>query len=611
MVYKNHLFLFSTIWYNSSKIEGVRMLGRIVSIEGNYVNVALGIDISSQANLIGIHVVFEDDKNKIVGEIQDISQEEMKVAIVGEITENSFDSGCSKHPSFKSTIRIIRMDELSLILGDQQIKDNSQVYFGLSTVYSNYRVNVDVNKFFSHHFAILGNTGSGKSFTVSRLIQNLFAGSSYVPLNSNIFIFDAYGEYTNAFSELEKKNPMIRYKVITTDVESGGGDLLKIPLWLLDTDDFAQLLKVDNPNQLPIIEKALTLVKVLNSNNPDIHKHKNDILARAILDILLSGNESGKIRDQITAILTNFHTDELNLETKISQPGYVRTLKQCLFTDKTGKMQEMEAVVDLVSRFVVDGLDVSKYKNQNTVFSLQDLENAMDFALISEGILKSNRIFDYANILGVRLHSLANSDAAKYFECTEMVSREMFIRKLITASDGHKAQIVNFNISHVDDRLAKAITKIISRILFTFSLETKERAKIPFHIIIEEAHRYVQNDTDTEILGYNIFDRITKEGRKYGVILGLITQRPSELSETSISQCSNFLILRTLHPKDLAFIKNMVPSVNSSIVEQLKLLQAGNCIAFGTAFKVPISIKFEKPSPEPLSNNADIKAAWY
>ena len=587
------------------------MLGRIASIEGNYVNVDLEIDISSQASLVGIHVVFEDDKNKIVGEIQDVSQKEMKVAIVGELLGNSFSSGCSKKPSFKSSIRIIRMDELSFILGEQQIKDNSQVYFGLSTVYSNYRVNVDINKFFSHHFAILGNTGSGKSFTVSRLIQNLFAGSSYVPLNSNIFIFDAYGEYTHAFSELEKNNPKIRYKVVTTDVENGGRDLLKIPLWLLDTDDFAQLLKVDNPNQLPIIEKALTLVKVLNSNNPDMHKHKNDILARAILDILLSGNESGKIRDQITAILTNFHTDELNLETKISQPGYIRTLKQCLFTDKTGKMQEMEAVVDLVSRFVADGLDLSKYKNQSTVFSLQDLEKAMDFALISEGILKSNRIFDYANILGVRLHSLANSDAAKYFDCSEMISREMYIRKLITAPDGQKAQISNFNISHVDDRLAKAITKIISRILFTFSIETKERAKIPFHIIIEEAHRYVQNDTDTEILGYNIFDRITKEGRKYGIILGLITQRPSELSETSISQCSNFLILRTLHPKDLTFIKNMVPSVNSAIVEQLKLLQAGNCIAFGTAFKVPISMKFEKPNPEPLSNDANIKESWY
>lgn len=587
------------------------MLGKIISIEGNYVKLELEIDITSQANLVNIHVVFEDEKSKIVGEIRDISQKEMRIAIVGELIGGLFNSGFSKKPSFKSTVRIIRMDELALILGNQQIKDNSQIYFGISTVYPNYRVNVDVNRFFSNHFAILGNTGSGKSFTVSRLIQNLFAGSSYVPVNSNIFIFDAYGEYTSAFSKLEEKNPIIRYKVITTDVEGGTGDVLKIPLWLLDTDDFAQLLGVDNPNQLSIINKALTLVKVLNSNNPDIHKHKNDIIARAILDILLSGNESGKIRDQVIAILTNFHTEELNLETKISQPGYVRTLKQCLYTNKTGTMQEMEAVVDLVSTFIEDNLDLSKYQNQNTIFSLQDLEKAMDFALISEGILKSNRIFDYANILGVRLHSLASSDTAKYFECTEMMSREMFIRKLITASDGRKAQIVNFNISHVDDRLAKAITKIISRILFSFSLETKERARVPFHIIIEEAHRYVQNDIDTKILGYNIFDRITKEGRKYGVILGLITQRPSELSETSISQCSNFLILRTLHPKDLDFIKNMVPSVSSEIIEQLKSLQSGHCIAFGSAFKVPVSMRFEKPDPEPLSNNANIQKIWY
>lgn len=587
------------------------MLGKIIAIEGNYVRIELQIDVTSQANLTNIHVVFEDDKSKIVGEIRDVSRTEMKIAVVGEIVGDTFYSGFGKKPSFKSTVRIIRMDELSLILGKQQIMDNSQVYFGVSTVYPNYRVNVDINKFFSEHFAILGNTGSGKSFTVSRLIQNLFAGSSYVPVNSNIFLFDAYGEYATAFSKLSTKNPMIRYKTITTDVESSNADLLKIPLWLLDTDDFAQLLNVDNPNQLPIISKALTLVKVLNSNNPDLHKHKNDIIARALLDILLSGNDSGKIRDQVTAILTNFHTEELNLETKIIEPGYVRTLKQCLFTDKTGKMMEMEAVVDLVSKFISDELDMSKYENQNVVFSLQDLESAMDFALISEGILKSNKIYDYANVLGVRLHTLANSDAAKYFDCNELISREMFIRKLITAPDGNKAQLVNFNISGVDDRLAKAITKIISRILFSFSLEAKERAKIPFHIIIEEAHRYVQNDKDIEILGYNIFDRITKEGRKYGVILGLITQRPSELSETSISQCSNFLILRTLHPADLQFIKNMVPSISDEVIEQLKSLQSGNCIAFGSAFKVPVSMRFEKPDPEPLSNNADIQSLWY
>lgn len=605
------LFILKGTWYNSFRIEGGDMLGKIVSIEGNVVELELQIDMSSQTNLINIHVVFEDDKNKIVGEIRDINRTMMKIVIVGELVNNEFLPGFTKKPSFKSTVRIIKMEELSLILGNQQIQDNSQVYFGTSTVYANYRINAKINKFFDSHFAILGNTGSGKSFTVSRLIQNLFTGSSFVPLNANIFIFDAYGEYTRSFSELEKTNPRIRYKIITTDIEAPNADLLKIPLWLLDVDDFAQLLSVDNPSQLPIISKALTLVKVLNSNNPDVQKHKNDILARAILDILLSGGDSGKNRDQITAILTNFHTEQLNLETPIVEPGYVRTLKQCLFVDQTGKMQDMEKVVDLVSKFVIDGLDLSKYENKNTVFSLQDLENAMDFALISEGILKSDRIFDYANILSVRLHSLTNSEYAKYFDCTEMMSREMFIRKLMTSMDGHKSQIINFNISHVDDRLAKAITKIISRILFSFSIEAKERAKIPFHIIIEEAHRYVQNDIDTEILGYNIFDRITKEGRKYGVILGLITQRPSELSETSISQCSNFIILRTLHPKDLQFIREMVPSISNEIIEQLKTLQSGTGIAFGTAFKIPVSIRFDKPNPEPLSNNADIQATWF
>ena len=122
---------------------------------------------------------------------------------------------------------------------------------------------------------------------------------------------------------------------------------------------------------------------------------------------------------------------------------------------------------------------------------------------------------------------------------------------------------------------------------------------------------YVQKDTDTEILGYNIFDRITKEGRKYGVLLGLITQRPSELSDTAISQCSNFVILRTLHPKDLTYIKDMVPSITLEVANQLKSLKPGNAIAFGSAFKVPINMQFQKADPEPLSNNVDIKNIWY
>ena len=200
---------------------------------------------------------------------------------------------------------------------------------------------------------------------------------------------------------------------------------------------------------------------------------------------------------------------------------------------------------------------------------------------------------------------------AKFFEYDKLIDKETYIRKLMTSNDGKKSQIINFNINHVEDHMAKAIVKIISRILFTHNVESKERASIPFHIIIEEAHRYVQNDHDIDVLGYNIFDRITKEGRKYGVILGLITQRPSELSETSLSQCSNFIILRMLHPKDLEFIRNIISNCSVEMLESLKNLQPGTAIAFGTAFQIPISLRFEKPNPEPLSNNANLIKLWY
>lgn len=586
------------------------MLGKIIEINDKEIIVNLDIDISSQTNLINLHVVFEDGNIKIVGEIKGIGQKTIKIIIVGELINDYFLPGSSKKPSFRSIVRMIRMDELTKILGEQQIKDNSQIYLGLSNIYKNYRINVNTNKFFSNHFAIMGNTGSGKSFTVARLLQNIFCSSSYAPINSNIFIFDAYGEYNQALSKIGEFNPLLRYKSYTTDIKNANSDLLKIPLWLLEIDDIAQLLSVDQPNQLPIIEKALRLVRILKNDNPTLNKEKNDIIARALLDILVSGQDSGKIRDQVIAVLTKFNTTELNLNSEIKEPGYTRTLKQCLFIDKTGKMQEVETVVSFISKYIIEEskqLTIS----DDTFFTLQDLEDALNFALISEGILKSNHVFDYANILSVRLHTLVDSDYAKIFDYDKLINKETYIRKLITASDGKKAQIINFNINNIDDRMAKAIVKIISRIIFSYSIELKERASIPFHILIEEAHRYVQNDNDIKILGYNIFDRITKEGRKYGVILGLITQRPSELSETSLSQCSNFIILRTLHPKDLEFIGSMINNFSIDMLESLKNLQPGTAIAFGTAFSIPISLHFDKPNPEPLSSNADISKLWY
>ena len=187
--------------------------------------------------------------------------------------------------------------------------------------------------------------------------------------------------------------------------------------------------------------------------------YKNDIIARALEDILLSGHQSTKIRDQVTAVLTKFNTKDLNLESLIVQRVYTRTLKQCLYIDKTGKLQEMELVVNFVKQFILEDNPEDIKIEKMIPYSLKDLEVAMDFALISEGILKSDKVYDEANVLSVRLHTLANSKEHIYFDVSNYIPRDGYIRSLLTSYDNQKAQMVNFNINYINDRLAKVIVK--------------------------------------------------------------------------------------------------------------------------------------------------------
>ena len=147
--------------------------------------------------------------------------------------------------------------------------------------------------------------------------------------------------------------------------------------------------------------------------------------------------------------------------------------------------------------------------------------------------------------------------------------------------------------------------------LFNYVKNLPNRAVLPFHIFLEEAHRYVQNDSDIDILGYNIFDRITKEGRKYGVILGMISQRPRELSITALSQCSNFIILRMFYPDDLNIIKSITSNVSEHTFEKIKSFLPGNALVFGTSFKTPLLVKLDLPNPMPESTSVDISELWY
>ncbi len=561
--------------------------------------------IEEYEELINHYVLFKDKRN-IVGEIINIQNNHLIIQLLGEIVNENFIFGITAKPSNHATISLINPEATSIITSYPD--DNDSLYIGRNAIFQDMKINMNLTKFFNSHFAIIGGTGSGKSFALSRIVQTLFEDQARAPYNASVFVFDTYGEYYPSFTNLEANNPNIAFKNYTTGSETEG-EILRIPPFLLSSDDLAILLNAEDPGQLQVIEKALELVNIFKRNDDNIMKIKNDIIARAVLDILLSGRPSVQIRDQVFSVLSFYQTPELNLESVLSQPGYNRALKNCLIIDTDGKLREMELLTKFFTNFLMEQNN-QKIPKGMIAYTLEDLENAIDFALISEGMLKSEKIYDRNNLLKVRIHNLIDSEYHKYFEYPNYIDKESYIATLILKNN-KKAQLINFNINYVDDRFAKTIVKILSKMLFDVSKTLKPRASIPFHIVLEEAHRYVQNDGDVELLGYNIFERIAKEGRKYGVLLGLITQRPSELSETTISQCNNFLVFKMTHPKDMEYINRLIPFMTKEVSMHVQSVPPGYCYTFGPAFKIPMIVKLDMPNPTPISNNVNIQKVWF
>lgn len=585
------------------------MFGNIIKFEKSKIYVE-NIKKIADTNYIGFHVVFEEPNHKTVGEITEINKDVIGIQLIGEIVDGIFANGVMKKPGMNTIARIIYKSELELILGNQDLSNRSNLLIGSSPIYKDYIITSNINEFFANHFAVIGNTGSGKSCGLSRLIQNVFfTANNNIPINAHMCLFDVYGEYYNTFDEMDKFVGL-HFKKYTTEIRFGDANLLTIPAYLLTVDDLAILLGVKDSSQLPILSKSLELVRIFCSNDPKSVDYKNDIIAKTVLDILSSGKNSTQIRDQVISILTTYHTEAINLDSKIRQPGYERTLRQCLNIDDQGKINALALVINFLQTYVKVDLDIDL--DDNITYTLSDLYYALEFALISEGILTSESAFDKNNILKSRLQSIINSDRNEFFKFDRYMSRAEFVEDFFkTGPHGENVQLVDVNLSFIEDSFAKCLTKIFSRVFFEHTTSLQDRGSFPIHIVLEEAHRYVQNDSDINVLGYNIFDRITKEGRKYGTILGFVTQRPNELSKTALSQCSNFVVFRLFYPEDLEIVKGISSNVTDETLEKIKTLKPGMGLVFGTAFKVPLLVKFPLPNPMPISTSIKIDKVWY
>lgn len=579
------------------------MFERIIKINDRGAEIKI-IKENVNVNLLGLHLVFEGVDKKVVCEIDSVNDDIAIAHFIGEIIEDKFYNGVIHKPDTSSTIRLMNTDEIKMIIG---VKSNTTFTFGVSPFYDNERVYVDINNIFSNHLTILGNSGCGKSYGTARLLQSIFTTEGFAPYKASLIFFDNNGEYISAFENLNRINPNYHFKVITTN-KAYEYKKLSIPLWLLSTDDIALLLSATTANQMILIERMIKLARVFSQNDEMTTKFKNHLLAKAMLTILYSNDLPVTKRNNIFGLFNTCKTQELNLEATVQGAGYTRKFRDCFHVDANGVFTEGILVTDYISSFIHPEFDDYEPREYNS-YTLIDLEKALAFALVSEDWLNNPLTYSDAITLKVKLHTLTISENAKFFDMPGNVTLDDYLVSILM-DNGGKNQILNINLEDIDDSLAKVIVKIFCRMFFEYAKRLPKRGSVPFNIFVEEAHRYIKTGEDIELLGYNIFDRISKEGRKYGVMLNLISQRPVELSETVMSQCANYLIFKTTHPRDIEYITQMVPYITEEIIEKQKGLQPGYCLAFGSAFKVPIIIHVDLPNPVPNSDNVCITKEW-
>ena len=582
------------------------MFGKIKYITEGEAHVESLIQPGQDVDLMNNNVVFEAENQRILGEVEEINNDIIKIRFLGEFIGDKYVSGVIRKPVLSSNIRQINDEELKSLMGTYSDKT---FILGQSAIYKGHTVYVDINDLLSNHMAIFGNSGSGKSCGVSRMVQNLFSNPDFIAYNANIFIFDAYGEYKTAFSKLNELNPNYSYKFITTNPTDATDQRLALPVHLLTLDDMTLLLQVSSHTQIPIIERALKLVKVFADVSDEAVMYKNHLIAKALLAILFSNETTKEKKNEVFQVIQVCHTNEFNFDTDIPGVGYTRKFSDCFEIDSHGNFGESVLINEYILKFINDDLE-GRIMTKPVYYTLKDFASALEFTLISEGFLHNEAIRDDASILKVRLNSILNSNVGSYFNYPNYITLEQYIASLVATPNRKKAQIININLEDMDDTYAKVIVKIYARMFFEFAKSRTQRASIPFHLFLEEAHRYVSKDADTFLLGYNIFERIAKEGRKYGVLLNIISQRPVEISDTVISQCSNFLIFKMTHPKDIEYIRTMLPNISQDVIEKQKVLQPGNCVGFGGAFKLPMIIKLEMPNPMPYSTNCNVNERW-
>ena len=549
-----------------------------------------------------LNVPFSNPTEQILSKIQ--AGKYLEVLPIGTIKDDQFDFGVSVYPTLYSDVLYIKEQELDTIFktNSNKIPIGTDKYrytslpIGKSIIFPDYEVKIDIDKFFGSHSAVLGNTGSGKSCTIASMLQTLYKLENNSATGSTFIFFDVNGEYKQAFKNL-KDNKDIQVTNFSIDTEATN-EKFQLPHWFLNIDEWALLLKASEKSQLPILRNALGFTQNLSQ---EIISH---IYACNIMYVYEHWESSVTKRQRIISLIdkSKIAIDYSKLDAKFGN-----------FSNK----QEEDNFKISVKNYIKEDVNID-LKFNSDYFEFKDLEQALENAILYEEYHGNKQIRDYCSSMITRFKSIKEREDFKFLTTTQNdKSIDEYIYSLLGIEKQEdnaikKNQVIIIDLNSANDETVEVISCVISRLIFEKLKTAKDRNQFPINLVLEEAHRYISTESG-KIFGdaNRIFERIAKEGRKYGMFLLVSSQRPSELSRTVLSQCSNFIVHRIQNPEDLSHIRQITPHISETILKRLPSIPTQHALIFGHSVNLPTTFKVNEANPKPKSDNNEISKNWF
>lgn len=560
-----------------------------------------------------LNVPFSNPTEQILSKIQ--AGKYLEVLPIGTIKDDQFDFGVSVYPTLYSDVLYIKEQELDTIFktnsNKKPIGNDKYMYtslpIGKSIIFPDYEVKIDIDKFFGSHSAVLGNTGSGKFCTIASMLQTLYKLENNSATGSTFIFFDVNGEYKQAFKNL-KDNKDIQVTNFSIDTEATN-EKFQLPHWFLNIDEWALLLKASEKSQLPILRNALGFTQKLSK---DVIYH---IYACNIMYVFENWDSPVAKRQRIVSLIqkAKFPSDKpVDFSSFNAQYGN--------FGDRAGDPQAAKKEEDFkisVRQYIKEDIVIDLKFNSN-YFEFKDLEQALENAILYEEYHGNKQIRDYCSSMITRFKSIKEREDFKFLTTTQNdKSIDEYIYSLLGIEKQEdnaikKNQVIIIDLNSANDETVEVISCVISRLIFEKLKTAKDRNQFPINLVLEEAHRYISTESG-KIFGdaNRIFERIAKEGRKYGMFLLVSSQRPSELSRTVLSQCSNFIVHRIQNPEDLSHIRQITPHISETILKRLPSIPTQHALIFGHSVNLPTTFKVNEANPKPKSDNNEISKNWF